>query len=81
MQNLINNNCVNLSSENQTVYWGNNSPELTLQIQPIIMPPIVTYTEQLHTTGNYSILYYQWCGPFMLIIKELAKRVNAKYIL
>ena len=75
---FVNNNCVNLSSESQTVFWGNNSTDLLIEIQANMWAPLMTYYENLVTYGNYSVLHYLWCGPMMLIIKEFAKRVNAK---
>ena len=46
MYNILHNNCVNLNSENQIVYWANNNnngTDPTIAIQPIMWPPIITY--------------------------------------
>ncbi len=69
------NNCVELSTDNQIVYWGGNTTNLLLKVQPFMWPPIITYTERYE---NISILHYEWCGPLMLIIKEFAKSIKAK---
>ena len=74
----MNNNCVKLSTNNQIVYWGENSTDLLIDVQPIMWPPIITYSEHLIEKENTSILYYEWCGPLILIIKEFAKSVKAK---
>jgi hypothetical protein len=79
MNSYVYNNCVNLTSINNTVFWGNNSTNLTLDVLPFMWPPIITYKEQLKNTGNVSLLYYQWCGPLMLIMSTIAKQMNAKY--
>ncbi len=73
------NNCVNLSSINNTLFWGNNSTNLTINVQPLMWPPIVTYNEKLIKTGNVSLLYYQWCGPLVFVLNIIAKQMNAKY--
>ncbi len=70
----MNNNCVKLSTDNQIVYWGGNSSDLLLEVQPSLWPPVITYKENLIK----EILHYEWCGPLMLIIKEFAKSVKAK---
>jgi len=57
---------------------NNNGTDLTIEIQSSMWPPIITYAEDNITNGNSSVLHYQWCGPMMLIVKEFAKRVNAK---
>ncbi len=76
----INSNCVNLSSINNTLFWGNNSTNLTIDVLPNYWPPIITYEEQLINDGNISILYYQWCGPLIVILNMFAKQMNAKYV-
>ena len=79
--NILQNNCVNLTYENQIVYWANNNnndSKLTIDIQAIMWPPIITYDECNRTDGISLVLQYQWCGPLMLIIKEFAKRINSK---
>ncbi len=78
MNSNIYNNCVNLSSINNTVFWGNNSTNLTIDVLPNMFPPLITYKEQLIKTGNLSILYYQLCGPLILMLNTIAKRMNAK---
>ena len=42
-------------------------------------PPIITYKEQLVIYGNTSILYYQWCGPLIVLLKHFAIYIKAKY--
>ncbi len=78
MNTNINNNCVNLSSVNNTVFWGNYSTNLTIDVQPNVWLPIVTYKEQMIKIENLSILYYQWCGPLILMLNIFAKQMNAK---
>ena len=83
MYNILHNNCVNLNSENQIIYWANNNnnnnrTDPTIAIQSLIWPPIITYKEVNISNGNSSVLHYQWCGPMMLIVEEFAKRINAK---
>ena len=79
MKYNIQNNCINISSENQIVFWANNNnTDNIIEIQPQMWPPIMTYSENIINNGNHSLLNYQWCGPMMLIVKEFAKRVNAK---
>jgi hypothetical protein len=79
MNPYVYNNCVNLSSISDTVFWGNNATNLTIDVQPVMWPPIITYKEQLIKTGNVSLLYYQYCGPLMLMLNIIAKQMNAKY--
>jgi hypothetical protein len=71
-------NCVNFTSDNQLVLWGNNSTDLIINVQACMWPPVITYNEKLITNGNSSVLHYIWCGPMILIVKEFAKRINAK---
>jgi len=72
------NNCVKLSDDKRIVNWGGKSTDLLINIQPSYYPPFITYSETLIKEGNVSLLYYEWCGPLMLIIKEFAKSVHAK---
>lgn len=81
MNTYIHNNCVTLTSINNTIFWGNNSTNYTIDVQPYMWPPLITYEEQLIKTGNISILYYEWCGPLMLIMNIFGKQMNAKYII
>ncbi len=74
----INNNCVKLSNEQQIVYWGGNTTNLLITVQPLFSPPYITYSEELKKEGNLSLLHYEWCGPLLLIIKEFAKSLKAK---
>ncbi len=74
------NNCVKLSTDNEIFYWGGNSTDFLLKVQPNMFPPIITYSERYIKEGNISVLHYEWCGPMMLIIKEFAKSVRAKYL-
>lgn len=75
----IHNNCVNLTSNNDIVFWGNNSTHMIIHVQPVMWPPFVSYEEKIVKLNNSSILYYKWCGPLILMLNIFAKRMNAKY--
>jgi len=73
-----NNQCVQLSSINDTVFWANNSTNNTIIVQPLMWPPFVTYEDKLITKGNSSILHYEYCVPFIVLLIHFAKYINAK---
>jgi hypothetical protein len=74
--------CVELNSENDTLFWANTPTNYTIQVQPHIWPPLLTYKEYNHFSyikkGNTSILYYQYCGPLIVLLKVFAKYINVK---
>ena len=74
-----NHQCVELNSINNTINWSENSGNFTIEVQPNMWPPIITYYEQLVMSGNTSILYYQWCGPLIVLLKHFAIYIKAKY--
>ncbi len=73
------NNCVNLSSISDTLFQNNSTTNLTIDVQPLMWPPFMIYNEQLTNTENISIINYQWCGPLMVVMRIIAKQMNAKY--
>ena len=74
-----NHQCVQLNSINDTLDWSESSANFTIQVQPNMWPPIITYKEQWIISGNTSILYYQWCGPLIVLLKHFAIYIKAKY--
>ena len=78
MDTFTYNHCVNLTSTNNTIFWGNNSTNTTIDVEPIAWPPFVTYNEKLIKTGNTSTLIYQWCGPLLFMMKIFATKLNFK---
>jgi hypothetical protein len=71
-------NCVNLTPNNNTVFWSNNLTNL-IEVQPIEYRPFLTYKQEMIKHGNYSVLNYEWCGPLILLVKLFAQHINAKY--
>ena len=71
-------NCVNLTSINDTVFWSNNVTKPTIVVQPINWQPFVTYVEDLKSTGNTSLLHYQYCGPLIFMLKIFAIQMSFK---
>jgi hypothetical protein len=69
-------NCVNLIPNNDTVSY--NSTSLTMEVQPLMWSPILTYREERIEFDNSSVLHYEWCGPLILLMKIFAKHINAK---
>ena len=74
----VSNQCVSLNSINDTLIWPENSINNTIEVLPLMYPPFVTYTEHGINSGNTSILYYQYCGPLIVLIKMFAIYIKAK---
>jgi len=79
MDTSVYNNCVNFTYINDTVLWANNSTNLTIDVQAFMWPPFITYNEKVIQTGNSSVLHYEWCGPLIFTLIQIAKYMNAKY--
>ena len=76
---FIQKNCANFSSENQIVICANNNEtDNIIGIHSMIFLPIMTYSETMKNISNITKIYYQFCGPMILIAKEFAKKINAK---
>jgi len=75
---VVENQCVHLNSINDTVFWGNNSTNDAIIVQPAMWPPFVIYEEESKAAGNSSILYYKYCGPMIVLLKYFAKYINVK---
>ena len=71
--------CVELNSINDTIILEQNLNNDVVDIQPFMYPPLIAYEEELVTTGNISILYYQYCGPLIVLIKLFSKYTEYKY--
>ncbi len=53
------NNCLNLTPNNNTVFWGNNLRNLTIEVQPIVNRPLLTIRQEMIKFGNSSVLNYE----------------------
>ena len=71
-----NESCLTLNSLQMVTNWTNNSEDSPLYIMGFIYPPYLDYTDWEITEHNTSILYYQFCGPLIVLMKCFAKYIN-----
>ncbi len=70
--------CISLNSINDTVFWANTPTNYTIEVQPFMWPPLLTYKEEVIETNNTSIIFYRLCGPLVVLLRLFAKFINAK---
>ena len=84
MQDIINSrtNCYNFSDtpEGSVIRFDDSiePTDIVIGVEPSAYPPYILYAEWKF--GNTSTLYYQWCGPMMILFRVFAKRANARLV-
>ena len=63
-----NKSCVTLNELETTSKWAVNSTEPALNFNVLMFPPLLSYTDWHITRDNTSLLYYQFCGPFIVLL-------------
>jgi len=81
MSNNLGVSCVELNEINYTTHWAKHSNDSPLAVNALPIPPFVVFTNWTVRYGNESILYYKYCGPFILLLKSFAEYMNREYVL
>jgi len=72
----MNSICVSVNEINDTTVWTNNTSDSPLEALLGAFPVLSTYNEWTVMSGNESILYYQYCGPLIMLLKTFAEYIN-----
>ena len=73
-----NKSCVTLNEFDIITKWTLNSTEPALNFNTLMYPPLLTYTDWHITNNNTSLLYYQFCGPLIVLLRTYAQRINTE---
>ena len=73
-----NKTCVTLTSLKNTTDWAINSTTEAMDVLALFYPPYLSYNDWEMTVDNTSILYYQFCGPLILLLRRFSERINTK---
>ena len=72
--------CVTLNSMQSVTNWAINATASPIYVYPISWPPFLTYKEwEINHENNETIVYYQYCGPFILLLRALAQQINIEF--
>ena len=72
----MNKSCLTLNSLQNTTQLAVNSTADPIDVLAAFFPPLLTYADWVITENNNSILFYQFCGPLVVLMKTFAKFVN-----
>ena len=76
--------CITLNPYHNTTDWVTNATNSPIDVILIVYPPLLSYREwEVNTTGqgvnNNTLLYYEYCGPFVVLMKAFAQYIGTKY--
>ena len=76
---MVNNkSCITLNSLKNTTDLAINSTSEPISTLVMYYPPYLLYTDWEIKEVNKSILYYQFCGPLIVLLKSFAKHINTE---
>ncbi|CAG2102210.1 unnamed protein product [Medioppia subpectinata] len=62
--------------------WAFNATKKPLEALMSVYPPLLTYNEWETVSGdNTSVLYYQYCGPFILLLRTLSSYIDTNFVI
>ena len=73
-----NESCLTLNSRQTVTNLTNNSSGPPLFILAFFLPPYLDYTDWEIAEQNSSVLYYQFCGPFIVLMRCFAEYINTE---
>ena len=77
---LLHSYCFKLNSINYTTQWAINSSESPLSAYIMPVPALISYKERTVMSSNESIIYFEYCGPFVMLLKAFAEYINREYV-
>ena len=77
----VNRSCVTLNTNQMTTNWTINSTAPPIRTTALIYPPLLLFNDWDIIEDNITITYYQFCGPFIVLLREFAKRIKTELVL